>query len=184
MGKLTPKQERFVQLYLIEPNATKAYQIAYGVSEQQANKSGPRLLVNVGIAQEIKERQEKRAAKMDLTAEKVLKELSKIAFFDPRKLFDEEGRPKPIHELDDDTVGAIAGLDVLEEYNGTGKDREFVGYVKKYKVSDKNSALQAAMKHLGIAGTEKHEHDFTGLTDSERAERIAAILEAARSRRT
>ena len=55
-----------------------------------------------------------------------------------------------ITTLDDDTAGALAGLDVLEEYEGSGRDREFVGYTKKYKIADKLRALEALGKHLGL----------------------------------
>ena len=79
-----------------------------------------------------------------------MKERARLAFYDPRKLFDANGQPIPIHELDDDTAAALAGLDVLEEYEGTGKDRKFVGYTKKYKLPDKNSSLTALEKIKGM----------------------------------
>ena len=72
------------------------------------------------------------------------------AYFDPRKLLNDDGSPKPITELDDDTAACLAGLDIQEVYEGSGADRVFVGYVKKYKIADKNSALDKAMKHLGL----------------------------------
>ncbi|GMA59687.1 hypothetical protein GCM10025859_01270 [Alicyclobacillus fastidiosus] len=40
MGKLTPKQERFVQEYLIDLNATQAA-VRAGYSEQTAYRTGP-----------------------------------------------------------------------------------------------------------------------------------------------
>lgn len=80
----------------------------------------------------------------------VLRERKRLAFFDPRKLFDLEGRPLPIHELDDDTAAAIAGLDVVEEYAGNGEDRAFVGYTKKYKLAGKDPSLAALEKYFGL----------------------------------
>lgn len=181
---MTPKQQRFVEEYLIDLNATQAA-IRAGYSEKTAYSIGQENLTKPEIAKAIETNQSKRSEKVGLTAERVLQELSKIVFFDPRKLFDEGGNPIHVSALDDDTAGAIGGVDVQEEYDRDEEgNKVLIGYVKKYKVWDKNSALEKAMKHLGIAGTEKHEHDFTGLSDAERAERIAAILEAARSRRT
>ena len=51
---LTPKQEAFVQEYLIDLNATQAA-IRAGYSEKTANEQGSRLLANVKIAKAIAE---------------------------------------------------------------------------------------------------------------------------------
>lgn len=88
------------------------------------------------------------------SARQTLIEASRIALFDPRKLFREDGSPKPVSELDDDTAAVLAGLDVHEEYAGSGEDRVFIGYTKKYKLADKNAALEKLFKHHGL-----YEHD-------------------------
>lgn len=51
--ELTEKQRLFCIYYIENFNATKAYQKAYDCDYQTANRCGPRLLVNVGIKQEI-----------------------------------------------------------------------------------------------------------------------------------
>jgi len=86
----------------------------------------------------------------EITQDRVLREYAKLGFFDPRNLFLPDGSPVPIQALDDDTAAAIAGLDVLEVYEGTGADRKFVGYVKKYKIASKIGALDSMAKHLGL----------------------------------
>lgn len=147
--ELTPKQQRFVDEYLCDLNATKAAERA-GYSRKTANEQGARLLANVSVRAAIAAAQKARQERTHITADGVLRELSRIVHFDPRKLFDASGKPIPINELDDDTAAAIVGLDVMEEYIGSGEDRQFVGYTKKYKVADKNTAITNAMKHLGI----------------------------------
>lgn len=87
---------------------------------------------------------------MELTAERVMLESARLAFFDPRALFDEQGNPLPVTELDDHTAAAIAGLEVLEQYEGSGDERHLVGHLKKYKIADKNAALERAAKLLGM----------------------------------
>lgn len=52
-SELTDKQKAFVLEYLRISNATQAYINIYDVSHDTANKAGPRLLVNVGIQNEI-----------------------------------------------------------------------------------------------------------------------------------
>ena len=51
--------------------------------------------------------------------------------------------------MDEDTAASIAGLEVLEEFEGQGKDRKFIGYTKKFKLADKRASLDMLMKHLG-----------------------------------
>lgn len=130
-------------------NITQAA-IDAGFSEKTAYQAGSRLLKDVRVLALIEQRRAALRSKMEITTERVLKERARLAFFDPRKLFDATGRPIPIHELDDDTAAALAGLDVLEEFEGTGKDRKFIGFTKKYKLADKGASLTALEKHLGM----------------------------------
>jgi phage terminase small subunit len=147
--KLTPKQEQFVREYLIDLNATQAAKRA-GYSERTAYSQGQRLLKDVEIQQAITEAMNNRAQRTGITADRVLQEYARLGFFDPRKLFHDNGQPKEISELDDDTAAALAGLDLVEIYEGTGEDRKFVGYTKKYKIADKKGALDSIAKHLGM----------------------------------
>ncbi|MBK5570110.1 terminase small subunit [Ensifer sp. SSB1] len=148
-AKLTPKQERFVAEYLIDLNATQAA-IRAGYSAKTAQEQGSRLLSNVMVAEAIQAAMKAREERTEITQDRVLLELSRIAFFDPRKLLRDDGSPKPIGELDDGTAAALAGLEITEEWEGSGEDRVFVGYTKKYKISDKNTAITNAMRHLGM----------------------------------
>lgn len=153
---LLPKQAKFVAEYLISGNATQAA-LAAGYSSKTAHVIGQENLKKPVIASllaakntEIAARQDERLAAMELTKERVQREIARIAFFDPRKMFDKEGNPLPLTELDDDTAACIVGLDVLEEWQGTGEDRVLVGHVKKYKIANKNVALDQASKILGM----------------------------------
>ena len=38
----------------------------------------------------------------------------------------------------------------MEIWEGRGDDRQFVGYLKKYKIVDKKGALDSIAKHLGM----------------------------------
>lgn len=161
MAGLTDKQLRFVDEYLVDLNATQAAKRA-GYSEKTARQQGQRLLTNVDIQAAIQEARAQQQERTQITADAVLREYAKIAFFDPRKLFQDNGQPKDITMLDDDTAGALAGLDVLEEYEGSGRDREFVGYTKKYKNADKLRALEALGKHLGLFDKDGGDEDNDG----------------------
>lgn len=65
-------------------------------------------------------------------------------------MFTKAGDPIPVTELDDDTAACIVGLEVLEQWEGVGDDRRLVGQLKKYKIADKNAALDKAAKILGM----------------------------------
>lgn len=75
---LNPKQERFVAEYLIDLNATQAA-IRAGYSAATAEQQGPRLLGHVGVKRAINAGKRRLASKLELTAERVLADISRIA---------------------------------------------------------------------------------------------------------
>ena len=72
MAKLTDKQAAFVREYLVDLNATQAA-IRAGYSERTANAQAGRLLANVGIREAIENAQAKRARRVEIKAEDVLR---------------------------------------------------------------------------------------------------------------
>lgn len=152
MNKITAKQQRFVDEYLIDLNASQAA-IRAGY-KGDPNTVGPRLLAYVGVRSQIEAGRAKRQERTAVTADRVVLEIARLAFFDPRKLLTETGEPRPIQELDDDTAAAIAGLETATEKDRSG---EGVTHIRKYKIADKNSALEKLAKHLGIYELDNHQ---------------------------
>jgi len=113
-----------------------------------------RLLNNPIISLRISELRAKVDDAAIMSARESLIEASKLARFDIRRMFAPDGSPVAVHLLDDTTAAAIGGMDVLEEYAGKGKGRALVGHVKKYKVFDKNVALEKLFKHHGLYGVD------------------------------
>lgn len=108
-----------------------------GYSAKTAEQQGPRLLGNVGVSTAIQAAQAKRSDRTEITADRVLKEIARLAFFDARRLLDDDGEPLPIHQLDDDTAAGIAGLETATERR---RDEDAgVTAIRKYKIADKNS---------------------------------------------
>jgi phage terminase small subunit len=159
-GVLTRKQTRFVDEYLVDLNATQAA-IRAGYSARNADKIGPRLVGKSRVAAAIKVGQEKLQRRLEITQERVLQEMARLAFFDVRKLFNENGSLKKPHELDSDTAAAIASLDLNEQ---------------KIKSFGKPEALRDLAKHLGL-----FEKDNAQRTDPVR-ELLALIDSGAKSR--
>lgn len=135
--------------YLIDLNGKQAA-IRAGYSAKTAEFSASRLLSSVKVRAAIENGKKARSERTEIKQDRVLQELAKLAFFDVRRLYDADGNPIPIHKLDDETAAAVAGLDILEEYEGHGEDRVFIGYTKKYKLTDKTANLTLAMRHLGM----------------------------------
>ena len=74
MANLTPKQQRFVEEYLIDLNATQAA-IRAGYSEKTAKEIGSENLTKPNIAKAIAEAQEKLSNKAQVTVEMVVQGL-------------------------------------------------------------------------------------------------------------
>lgn len=150
-GKLTDKQDRFCREYVIDLNATQAA-IRAGYSKRSARSVGCENLTKPNIQKRIQALGRKVADKLELTAERVLMELQRIAFFDPSDLFNESGKIKPLSEIPEDARRVIAGIDCV--VSGGGANAEDV---QKLKLHDKKGALELLGKHLKLF-TEKVEH--------------------------
>jgi phage terminase small subunit len=151
--KLTIKQEKFVQGLFAGLSQREAYKQAFNcenMKDETIDVKASELASRDKIRVRLDELKNELKSRNMITAERVIAEYAKLAFFDPRKLFNTDGTPKDITELDDDTAAALAGLDVQDVYEGYGEDRRFIGYTKKYKLSDKRAALDSIAKCLGM----------------------------------
>jgi phage terminase small subunit len=138
---LTPRQSKFVDEYLIDLNASQAA-IRAGYSRRGVNSVAAKLLANTSIAAEIARRQAARATRTGITAERVLEEVARLAFADPRRLYDAAGQPIPVHQLDADTAAAVASVDTRVGYRGDVS--------RKVRLWDKRAALELLGRHLGM----------------------------------
>ena len=149
LGNLNEKQERFAQEFIIDRCAAKAA-IRAGYSEKTARSIGSRLLTKVDIIARIDILRAEVEKKTEITQERVLKEYGRLAFFDIRKLYDENGNLIHITELDDDTAGAVTGIEIAREGFGKKTEDEAPTYIHKYKFADKTKALDSIARHLGM----------------------------------
>ena len=144
------RRKLFVEAYIANGcNATQAA-ISAGFSQKSAYSQGQRLLKHVEIQQLLRNRQNEIAQKFELTTESVIAELAKIVHCDPRRLFDAKGALLPLKDWPDEVAGAVASLEVEELFVGRGDEKVSIGATKKLKFWDKNSAIEKAMKHLGL----------------------------------
>jgi len=92
---LTPKQQAFVREYIVDLNAS-ASAVRAGYSPKTSMEQGYQLLHNTSVAEAIAKEQAKRAGKVGLDAEWVLKRLKDISdrcmTAEPVMVFDRELR--------------------------------------------------------------------------------------------
>lgn len=78
-SKLTPKQQRFVQEYLVDYNATQAA-IRAGYSAKTAQVIGAENLTKPMVAAEIQRLGQKTAQKLEISRESIMQELAAVGF--------------------------------------------------------------------------------------------------------
>ncbi len=151
MKKLNPMQERFIQEYLgnAQGNATQAA-IKAGYSAKTAQEQGSRLLSNQAVQIVINERQKVLREKASITQEQIVNELARIAFLDPRNLFDGDGKLIDIARLDEDTARALGGFGYQIKYERTKGNVNAVSLTLKNRVNCKIKALNDLSKLLGF----------------------------------
>ena len=185
MAKLTAKQQRFCDEYLIDLNATQAA-IRAGYSEKRASEQAYQLLQKTTVQNHIAELQKEREKRTEITQDRVLHELALIAFakasdyarvVEKDAMVEVDGNMVPV--LDENgnqvkyrTVEPILTDDLTED------QKKAIAVIKKgrdgfeIKPYSKIQALELLGKHLGMF-TEKVEvknttpNVFEGLTTEE-----------------
>jgi phage terminase small subunit len=110
---MTAKQQIFVREYLVDLNATQAA-IRAGYSPRTAKQIAHENLTKPDVAAAISAAQRDRMSKLEISADRVLQEAARIAFFDIQECFDGNGRLLPVHKLSDDSAAALASLRVVK----------------------------------------------------------------------
>ena len=148
---LTDKQQAFVEEYLIDLNATQAA-IRAGYSEKTAQQIGSENLSKPVIQEAIREKQQERSERTQITADKVLKELALLGFANMEDYIRVTGEGDPFIDLSDLTreqAAAISEVAVDDYTEGRGEDARDVRKVR-LKFHDKRGALVDIGKHLGM----------------------------------
>ena len=116
---ITEKQKAFVEEYLVDLNATRAYKAVYKnvKKDDVAASAAARLLRNVKVAAYLAERQKALQRRTEVTQERVIGELAAIAFADVAdyvQITDEDGFPMvqltPTKDIPANKRAAIASI--------------------------------------------------------------------------
>lgn len=150
----------FVQTYIANGgNGTQAA-IKAGYSRKGADVRAAELLRDRRVSEAITKARVAAIAAAEsetgVTMKSVLRELAGILGSDLRECFDKKtGALLPPHQWPDRAARAIASVKVVEmaggwQVDGEGGVQHIPMYTKEIKLWDKNSAIDKAMKHLGM----------------------------------
>lgn len=167
--KITPKQQRFVDEYLIDLNATQAYiRAGYKASEVVAGIEGHKLLKNPKVDAYLQKRMRDREKRTEISQDRVLKELAKIGFADIKDFLAFRTEKTVISHEDGEPVidyQQIVEMKPSDLVDGTLINEISIGKdgTLKFKLHDKMSALEKMGKHLKMF-TDKQEVQVSGET--------------------
>lgn len=143
MAKLTEKQKRFVEEYLIDLNATQAA-IRAGYSVKTANEQGAQNLAKLSIKEEICKAMAERSRRTGINQDRVVMELAKIALVNPDDVINPEDASVRENASKDD-LACIQSVKVKHSSSDKGDMTE-----REVKLNDKIKALELLGKHLGM----------------------------------
>ncbi len=160
--RLTPRQQRFVDEYLLDLNGTQAA-IRAGYSVNGAEVQGSQLLSNPKVKARVDRALAQRANRIQVKQDDVVRELLRIAMANPADAYDANGALLPIREMPENLQRAISGIEVEEIYSGRGEERVKIGEVRKVKFWDKPRALEMLGKHVGLLRDRTEENKPTAV---------------------
>lgn len=158
---LNAKQERFCEEYLVDLNATQAA-IRAGYSEKTAKSQGSRLLTKADVSARVGELKAERAKRTEITADRVLRELARVAFVDPTDVLNmETATVKPDVSADDRAVIAAVKVKYIpvKQYDEDGELTVVDAVEREVKLADKLRALDMLAKHLNMYDKERQQDD-------------------------
>lgn len=142
MAKLTERQKRFVEEYLIDLNATQAA-IRAGYSAKTAEQTASRMLSFVKVEQAIAEALAERSKRTGINQDRVVQELAKIAFVRMTDIVDSNGRI--LDNATDEDKSCIESIKYKRSDSESGSSEE-----REVKIASKLKALELLGKHLGM----------------------------------
>ena len=170
------RRKLFVEALLSNGGNQTQAAISAGFSKKTAYSQGHALMKHSEVAAAIEARKAELSARYAITTENILRELGRVALFDPAKCYHPKTKkPLAIPDIDEDTRRALAGV---------GKDGEI-------KAFGKNEAMRTALQYLNVmpgrgvsvkvaaqsnASAEVQQLPQEQLSDYEVARRVAYVL--------
>ena len=142
--KLTKKQQRFVEEYLIDLNATQAAIRAGYKRSEYTDTNANKILENTSVAEAIEQAMAERSKRTGINQDRVIQELARIAFVNPQNVINTEDGSVRGDASEDDLV-CIQSVKVKTMSGEKGYSEE-----REVRLNDKMKALELLGKHLGM----------------------------------
>ncbi|WP_282015924.1 terminase small subunit [Marinifilum flexuosum] len=145
MVNLTVKQEKACQKYIELGDKSAAYRYAYNCSQmkpESVNRKAHEFFEQVKIRSRVEQLQRELKQRNDISNNTLIQELKGILFFNPKDLFDQEGKLKDISQLPNYISANISSIDIVEEKTGKRSI--------KLKFYSKLAAMEKLAKHIGF----------------------------------
>jgi len=140
--RLRPRQQKFVELYVVDLNGTQAV-IGAGYRARNAAGSAVALLRRPEIAAAVEKALAARREKTRITGDRVLAEYGHIAFADIRNFAEWGPEGVTLRDKKELSAADAAAIADIQPSNGNGKGA-------RIKLYDKKAALDALARHLGL----------------------------------
>ncbi|MEN6620915.1 MAG: terminase small subunit [Smithella sp.] len=163
LAKLTDKQRRFCDEYLLDLNQMAAY-VRAGYSPLRADSNAARLMENECIRAYIDQQLALQSRRTGVTAARVIRELARIAFANPAKVVAEDG--SILDTATEDDLAAISSIKIKTTYSKSGPTVE-----REVRFTDKNKSLELLMRHAGML-IDKKQVDITSRVEGMSEEEI------------
>lgn len=154
---------------MLTGNASEAYRRAYPASQKWKDVAlyakSSAMLAKDKVKLRVDELREELKKKFDISAERLLQEQARIALFDFRRLFSEDGRLIDPTKMPDDVAAAVSSVKV----SSVGRPDGTVETITELKLWSKNTALDSLFKNKGLYAQDNEQsrplvivRDFTG----------------------
>lgn len=144
-SKLTANQRMFLE-NLLATNPWNPTEAARKAGYKNPPSSAIKLMKDPIICGAVGRAIQERIWRCELDANRVIQELSTIAFANIKELFDEDGLLVPIHMLPDSIARAVQSVEVKTIQTEDGSQVT----TAKIKLEPKLTAIELLMKHMGM----------------------------------
>lgn len=154
---LSPKREAFAQSISSGMTQSDAYRSAFSCANQKEAtiwNNAYKLMQNSEVMARIDELRSDAMKRTEISRDRVLTEIARLALSDPRKAFTANGDLLPIQQWPDEVAAAISSIKITAI---TGADGVSMGELKEVKFWDKNSAADKLCKFLGLYETDNRQ---------------------------
>lgn len=150
---LTPKQRLFVIEYTKDGNGKRAA-MATGTKEKYASSVAGRYLDPNGdfahVAKAAREAFEEKRAETKIDAARIVEELGRVAFFNPKRLLDDEGMLTNLKEMPDEVAVSIKKIRVTYRVGVDSNGEPAKVKMTELEFWNKLDALKQLAQHLGL----------------------------------